>query len=143
MGTDPGTVDGPHAPSRFRRALRFAARILAGVALALVAGSLVGAVALFGPYYRDDRALDSVVQWVALDWRDFGEARATERLQLELDKQRVGLHVADDACGLVSDGAERVVRCAWSVVVTVPVAGWEVPLAFHSEARVLPDGRLR
>ena len=108
-------------------------------------GWLVVAVVLavpllwLGPFVADDLALDRIVKVVALDWRDFGETRARERLQYEMDHHRIGLQVRDRDCQLETVGAVRRVRCAWQVPVPVPVAAL-VPLAFSSEASILPDG---
>ena len=97
---------------------------------------------LIGPYALDDQQLDAIVMAVALDWRDFGQKQADQRLQYELDRQ-VGLQVGDDACGLTEDDAGRHVRCAWSVRVPLPGAALVIPLSFASEATITPDGDLR
>ncbi len=97
---------------------------------------------LIGPYALDDQQLDAIVMAVALDWRDFGQKQADQRLQYELDRQ-VGLQVGDDACGLTEDDAGRHVRCAWSVRVPLPGAARVIPLSFASEATITPDGDLR
>jgi hypothetical protein len=94
------------------------------------------------PYYRDDRALDTVVRVVALDWRDFGEPAARTRLEYELDHRGIGMWVEDRDCAL-SDGDVREVRCDWSIDVPVPGTRWSVPLAFSSRADLLPDGDVR
>jgi len=121
-------------------------RILIGMGALLVAALAVaaaGAGVLFGPYFLQDRALDGAVVVAALDWRDFGRDVATERLQLELDKRGIGRQVQDEDCVFSQDGDERTVRCAWRVAVQVPLAGWVVPMAFTSEARIDPAGDLR
>jgi len=103
----------------------------------------VAAGALFGPYVQDDRALDRIVQAVALDWRDFGLETARTRLQYELDRQRIGLQVSDDDCTFeVLEGGTRVVRCAWAVEVPLPLSSRRIPMSFRSEARMEPDGDL-
>jgi len=116
---------------------------MGALVLAALAVVVTGAVALFGPFFLQDRALDGAVVVAALDWRDFGEDVATERLQLELDKRGIGRQVQDDDCVFSRDGEAREVRCAWDIVVQVPLAGWNVPLAFVSEARIDPAGELR
>ncbi len=116
--------------------------VIAGLLLVALL-SLVGTVlALFGPYWLDDRALDRIVMVVALDWRDFGEHEARTRLQLELDKE-IGLQVQDSDCTLSTDGEAKVVRCEWDAEVVIPLTEGRVPVAFESEARVASDGTLR
>lgn len=90
----------------------------------------------------DDDQLDHVVVAVALDWRDFGEAEASERLRYELDARGLATRVPTDACALRHD-AERVrsVACTWSVAVEVPLAG-AVPLGFASTASIDANGVL-
>jgi hypothetical protein len=109
-------------------------------ALALL-GVLVAAVV--GPVLRDDAVLDWVVIAVALDWRDFGEDAAMERLQYELDHQRIGMHVSDDNCRLepLDDGG-RSVTCDWGVALTLPGTDVVVPMSFRSSATVDAAGRL-
>lgn len=121
------------------RWLRISAAVLLGVlALTVIA---VGSIA--APFLRDDAALDWVVIAVALDWRDFGEDAAIERLQYELDHQGIGLHVDDDDCTLDPrpDGG-RTVACDWGVALAVPGTRVVVPLAFHSSATLSATGEL-
>jgi len=123
------------------------ARVLRIAAVVLTAGVvLVGLVAgaLLYPWVRDDVLLDRVVQGVALDWRDFGVDAARTRLQYELDRQAIGLQVADDDCALTEqpDGS-REVRCDWGVALAVPGTRTHLPLEFSSTAVITPDGDLR
>lgn len=120
--------------------------------LRIVGGSLAGAVVLMAltaaatlyPYVRDDVVLDRVVRSVALDWRDFDTETARTRLQYELDRRQIGLHVGDEDCALTEDAdGHRAVRCAWTVELAVPLSEQRLPLAFSSEARLTPDGRLQ
>ncbi len=113
-----------------------------GVVAALVVIA-VGVAIPVGPYVLDDLRLDRIVRAVALDWRDFGEDKARSRLQYELDKQQIGMQVGDDDCSLRTVGADKVVECAWTAVIRVPVGEAEVPLSFHSVASISPDGDLR
>ncbi|NCG18411.1 MAG: hypothetical protein GWP91_05290 [Rhodobacterales bacterium] len=110
-------------------------------AVFVAAGALAIAVCLFAvwPFLADDLALDRLVRVVALDWRDFGEDKARERLQYELDHQKIGVQVGDGDCLLEEEIARRV-RCDWTAVVVVPVAGTQVPLAFSSRATIGDDG---
>ena len=121
-------------------------RWLRRVGLALLAVLVVlVAVPLFrvAPLFRDDRALDWIVVAVALDWRDFGEDVAQQRLQYELDHQGVGAQVGDQDCGLgVEDDGVRRVSCAWSVTVELPWVEQRIPLSFESVARVDRNGLL-
>lgn len=113
-----------------------------GVALAaVVAGVCLFVGSRFAPFVLDDLALDHAVRAAALDWRDFGEQRARERLQYELDHREVGLQVSDSDCELRESEVERGVHCAWSTEVDLLVA--RVPVAFGSDAIVASDGDLR
>lgn len=112
-----------------------------------LAGAVSGAVVVVGvpllllsPYLRSDIVLDRIVKVVALDWRDFGEARARERLQYELDHRGIGLHVRAGDCTLSVIEGRRHVGCSWALRVPVPGAQMVVPLAFRSEAWVNADG---
>jgi hypothetical protein len=117
------------------------ARVLLGMACgALIAA--IGPVLVLRPYLRDDRALDLVVRVVALDWRDFGEDAARERLAYELDRRGIGAWVGDDDCAL-TPGHPREVRCAWEVDLAVPGTDLAVPLAFASRAQLTDDGDVR
>jgi len=98
----------------------------------------IGIGALFYPYVRDDYVLDSIVEEVALDWKDFGEETAKARLQYELDHRQIGLQVPDEACAMSADeNGTQTVECAWAVVVTIPVVQLDVPMSFQSQATVL------
>lgn len=113
--------------------------------LALVVGLVVvalgaGALALFYPLLRDDYQLDQAVLAVALDWRDFGEARARERLQRELASRSIEQPRLED-CVFVQERA-RTVRCTWGVAIALP-GGRSLPLAFESRAVVTASGDLR
>ena len=114
------------------------------VAVVAVVSVLIGVtLVVLWPYLRDDYVLDQTVRAVALDWRDFGEDKARERLQYELDARGVGLWVPDQACTLAEAEGTRRVTCAWEVDVALPHLFTTRHLAFHSEAVVTPDGDLR
>lgn len=108
------------------------------IVVSLLLAALLWPVA---PFLVDDARLDGIVRAVALDWRDFGEAEARERLAFELDSQAIWQGVGDDHCRLESaeSGARRI-HCAWDVEVQ---AWWGVfPMSFESEARMNPAGDL-
>jgi hypothetical protein len=100
-------------------------------------------LALVAPYVADDVALDRIVRAVALDWRDFGEPKARERLEYELDHQGIGAQVRDGDCALGQDAGERFVACRWTVPVTLPGTELVWPLSFASTARIDAAGDLR
>lgn len=126
-------------PSKLRRALRWTGFGLLAVVVVLVAVPIIRVA----PLFRDDRALDWIVVSVALDWRDFGEDVARQRLQYELDHQGVGAQVGDQDCGIgLDDQGLRRVACAWSVVVELPWIEQRIPLTFESEARLDRNGLL-
>lgn len=121
-------------------------RVLIGLLIAvavLVMAVLGGLVALFAPPFLDDRALDRIVAVVVLDWRDFGEDRARERLWVELDRERINPAVGDESCSFQQEDGARRVACHWATEVVVPVTGHVVPLAFESVAVLGVDGRVR
>lgn len=109
--------------------------LVAGLLAALLLGPLV-------PYWVDDVRLDGIVRAVALDWRDFGEEEARERLQYELDDQGIDPAVRDDSCALeLAEDGSRSVICAWTVQAS---AIWgPVELSFQSQAHMDADGDLR
>lgn len=93
-------------------------------------------------FVLDDQALDEVVVAVLLDWRDFGEEEARERLALELDRRGLAARLPAQACTLRVGADARSVACAWEVGVDVPLAG-RLPLAFSSEASLDGAGAVR
>ena len=98
---------------------------------------------ILAPFFLDDRRLDGIVRVVALDWRDFGEERARARLEAELDQRGVGSQVRDESCTFATEGADRVVRCDWTVFVEAPILARTYPLSFGSVARITEGGDLR
>jgi hypothetical protein len=102
---------------------------------------LVGAAIPLAPLVRDDWALDAIVRAVALDLRDFGEARARERLRFEIAAQGLQDRLDAETCDL--DVGASSVSCAWGVVLTFPVVERSVPLAFSSAARTTSTGDLQ
>ena len=118
-------------------------RILGWIALGvgLIAVALgAGALALFYPLLHDDYQLDQAVLAVALDWRDFGEERARQRLQLEVAERAIQQPRVED-CVFVRDEELRV-RCAWGVAIALP-GGGSLPLSFESRAVVTASGDLK
>jgi hypothetical protein len=117
-------------------------RLAGTLALALVVFLAIPAWVLT-PFFLDDRRLDGIVRVVALDWRDFGEERARARLEAELDERGVGSQVRDESCTFATEGGDRVVQCAWTVFVEVPLLARTYPLSFASVARITEGGDLR
>ena len=117
-------------------------RLVLALAAVLIVVIGVPFAAVF-PLFRDDRALDAVVVAVALDWRDFGEEAARQRLQFELDHHQINKAVRDESCSLTADdGGTRRVSCAWRVEVELPGVGWRTTLSFGSDAQIDPNGVL-
>lgn len=117
--------------------------LLGGLAGAALVASVVALWPLRAlvPMVQDDLTLDRVVVAVALDWRDFGLARAVQRLQYELDAAGIGPWVDDADCGLrEADDGVREVRCAWEVVIDHELLGVRVPVSFESVAHVDAGG---
>jgi hypothetical protein len=104
---------------------------------------LIGAAIPLGPLLRDDFVLDDVVRAVALDVRDFGVEKGTERLRFELAARGLEDHVRATDC-TIEQGEQGIdVRCAWQVVLDVQVVERRLPIRFSSQAHVTPSGDLR
>ena len=130
---------GPGEDGRTRRGwLRTALAVLGLAVLALGIGT---AVVLY-PYVRDDLVMDRVVRAVALEWRDFGRARAQDKLEYELAAAEVGPAVDAEACQLDASGDVRRVRCEWGVRIAFPGTDG-LPLSFGSSAQIDPSGDVR
>lgn len=119
---------------RLRRWSRNGA-LAAGIAFVVLLGV---SAAWVWPALRDDMALERIVRAVALDWRDFGQARAEARLAAEL-----AAHGFDPAgCGLsLEEDASRHVACSYDVSLGVGTATMKVRVA--AQARTGPDGSLK
>lgn len=127
----------PEEPrSWWRRLLGWLALGMGLIVVALGAGAL----ALFYPLLRDDYQLDQAVLAVALDWRDFGEEKARQRLQIELSERAIRQPRIEDCRFEAAD--DRAVRCSWGVAIALP-GGRSLPLSFESEAVVTAAGDLR
>ncbi|TNE91977.1 MAG: hypothetical protein EP330_03210 [Deltaproteobacteria bacterium] len=113
--------------------------LAAVVVITLIAAILLGPLV---PYWVDDVRLDGIVRAVALDWRDFGEEAARERLQFELDAQGIDPAVRDDSCVLeATEQGARSVVCEWTVQAK---AVWgPTELSFQSIAHMDASGDLR
>ncbi len=120
---------------------RWGRTVLTVLALGVLALAL-GTAAVLYPYVRDDLVMDRIVRAVALEWRDFGRARAQDKLEYELAAAEVGPAVDPDACRLDDSRERRRVRCEWGVRIAFPgTAG--LPLSFGSEAEIDPSGDIR
>ena len=92
---------------------------------------------------RDDWVLDGEVQAVAMDWRDFGPEKASERLEWALTHRDLGASVRTEDCKFEhAEDASQVVRCNWKTDVVWPVVGWMAPLEFQSVAAINHNGEL-
>ena len=122
---------------------RWGKRVSLAISLLFFA-AVVSMVVVVVPFVRDDLVLDQIVVAVALDWRDFGKASATERLQFELDNRSIGMSVGDEHCVLeeTQSGLKRV-QCHWQVEIAVPGVEDRIPLKFSSKAEIDEEGSLR
>ncbi len=115
-----------------------------GLGAAVTAAALVvGAAIPLGPLLRNDYVLDDIVRAVALDVRDFGVEKGTERLRFELASRGLEEHVRADDCTVERSARGIDVRCAWEVILDVKVVERRLPIRFSSEAHVTPSGDLR
>jgi hypothetical protein len=122
-----------------RRWARWIALLVGVTLLGLVSVPLATVL----PLLRDDWALDRIVVAVALDWRDFGEDKARQRLQYELDHAGIGGQVSDEACTFGAEPDDvRAIACRWGVSVDLPLVTRRIPLAFESVARIDRRGGL-
>lgn len=114
--------------------------------LLVTLGAIVGtAFVAFGmPFvspFLADWKLDSELLGVVMDWRDFGEEKARQRLGFELERQKLSSHVAFGDCSFsVDEQRNKVVYCSWTVDVVLPLIESRVPLAFSSTAMVSENG---
>lgn len=125
------------ATSAFWRARRRSR--LRQAAVGLMLGAWVVALALIAvllPPYLEDRALDRIVEVVALDWRDFGRTRADQRLQAELAASSLVEQGRSADCHLEVEGEGRTVSCRWQARLVVPGFGVDLGLPFGSVARL-------
>jgi len=102
----------------------------------------VGAAIPLWPLLRDDYRLDDVVRAVALDVRDFGEEKGSDRLRFELAAQGLDARLHPDDCAIVQGEGGIDVTCSWEVVLEVGLVGRRLPIRFSSRAHVTPDGDL-
>ena len=112
------------------------------VALGMVVGTMFVAFGMpfVSPILTDWR-LDSELLGVVMDWRDFGEEKARQRLGFELERQGLSSHVGYEDCSFsVDEQGRNVVYCSWAVDVTLPFIQSRVPLAFSSTAMVSESG---
>ena len=112
--------------------------------LVTLGAMLFGFVTAFGapfvsPFVTDWR-LDSEVIGVAMDWRDFGEEKAKQRLAFELERQRLSSHVVYEDCTFsIEPQKGYVLSCLWDVV----VVHQEDALAVYQEAVTIMEAVVR
>ena len=110
------------------------------VGFTLVAGLIL--YPLFRPI-RDDWVLDGELMAVALDWRDFGEDKAEQRLEWLLSHRHLQQSVNKEDCEFSRDEqTKKVVSCRWETEVVWPIVGWTLPMEFQSQAAIDPQGEL-
>ena len=92
---------------------------------------------------RDDWVLDGEVLGIAMDWRDFGEQKAQERLDWALSKRNLQHSIRNTDCVFETGASgERTVKCLWTTEVVWPVLEWKLPMTFGSAAAIDVDGDL-
>ena len=115
------------------------------VGLALAGFMLVVALILYPLFrpIRDDWVLDGELMAVALDWRDFGDDKAEQRLDWVLSHRHLQQSVNKEDCEFIRDEqTKKVVSCRWQTEVVWPIVSWTLPLEFQSEAAIDPQGEL-
>jgi hypothetical protein len=113
------------------------------VVLALAALLGVGWAWFFGPYWIDYYKMNDVVGSAALSWSAFNEARGRMELADGLRKREIPDYLTPDACRFYEEaGSVKVVDCAWTVDVYIPVVATARRLSFQVVKSVGTDGRL-
>jgi len=92
---------------------------------------------------RDAWALQGDLLAVAMDWRDFGENKAVERLGWTLKHRELGESLSMDDCQFqTAPSGDRRVSCVWEVVARWPGLDWHYTLQFEAAAVLDPAGEV-
>ncbi len=111
--------------------------------LILAAAAGAGWVWLFGPYWIDAYRMNDVAGSAALSWAAFDEPRGRMELAQELRRREIPDYVTPDQCRFyLEPGDLKVVDCAWTVDVYLPVVDQTRRLSFQVVKSATPDGRL-
>lgn len=111
--------------------------------LILAAAAAAGWAWFFGPYYVDAFKMEDVAGSAALSWAAFDEQRGKMELAEELRRREIPDYLTPDACKFYKqNGDEKVVDCAWTVDVYLPVIDQTRRLAFQVVQVANTDGRL-
>lgn len=111
-----------------------------GILLVLVAG---GWAFFFGPYYVDSLKMEDVAGSAALTWVAFDEAKGRAELAEQLRRREIPDYFTPESCRFYgAPGDQKVVDCAWTVDVYLPVVDQTRRLSFHVKKTASADGRL-
>ncbi len=114
---------------------------LTAILLVLVALGL-GWCWYFLPYYIDWWKMDSVAANAAASWGANGLPAGKTKLEEQLRDQQVPDYISSDACAFSTYGSDRVVECAWDVIVEIPPPIGARRLSFAVSKAVESDPRL-
>jgi hypothetical protein len=118
--------------------MRFLTYVL--IVAALAAG---GWVWFFGPYWIDSYKMQDVVGSAVLSWAAFDEGKGKAELAAELKRREIPDYLTPDACSFyLESGGVKVVDCAWTVDVYLPLVDQARRLSFQVVKSAGTDGRL-
>ncbi|MDP2312754.1 MAG: hypothetical protein Q8P41_07600 [Pseudomonadota bacterium] len=117
-------------------------RFLTYVLIALVAAA-GGWAWFFGPYWLDYYKMEDVVGSAVLSWAAFNENKGKMELAEGLRKREIPDYLTPDACRFYQEGGGvKVVDCAWTVDVYLPLVDQARRLNFRVIQSAGSDGRL-
>lgn len=110
----------------------------------LLVAALAGAgwVWLFGPYWVDYYKMKEVVGSAALSWAAFNEPRGRQELAYGLRQREIPDYLTPEACTFYVENGDKVVDCAWTVDVVIPLVDDARRLHFQVIEAATADGRL-
>jgi hypothetical protein len=115
------------------------------VSLLLLVAALagIGWAWLFGPYWIDYYKMQDVAGSAVLSWAAFDETRGRMQLVEQLRHREIPDYITLDACRFYEEqGALKVVDCAWTADVYIPLVDQTRRLFFQVKKTATRDGRL-
>ncbi|MDP2305379.1 MAG: hypothetical protein Q8P18_05085 [Pseudomonadota bacterium] len=98
---------------------------------------------LFGPYWVDYFKMQDVAGSAVLSWAAYDETRGRSELAEQLKFREIPDYLTPDACRFyIEAGGIKVVDCAWTVDVYIPLVEEARRLSFSVVQSASTDGRL-